>query len=104
MIILFIYDDLKKECVGKCKEHLLDIYGWSGSIAVISAYALTSFDHDNLLLIDVLNLYGSLAIGTLCYKAKVWQATILEIAWFIVGTYSMIKNMMDDEEHSSVSC
>ena len=101
MTILFIYNDVKKECGDKCRQHLLDLYGWSGAVSVITAYALTSFDHENLLLIDVLNLYGSLAIGTLCYKAQVWQAAILEIAWFFVGSYSMIKNIIDDDDLSS---
>jgi len=98
MIFLFIYNDLKKECGDKCTEHLIDVYGWSGSISVITAYALTSMDSDNLLLIDVLNLYGSLAIGILCYRAKVWQAASLEVAWFCVGTFSMIKNIISEEE------
>ena len=96
--------ELRSECTEACRNHIINIYGWSGSISVISAYGLTSFDSDKLVLIDCLNLYGSLSIGIMCYRAKVWQATILEIAWFIVGSYSMIQNMIDDEEHSSVSC
>ena len=59
---------------------------------------------DELLVIDILNLYGSLAIGYVCFRAKVWQAASLEVAWFCVGTYSMIKNItLDDSSNSSNS-
>jgi hypothetical protein len=98
MYFFIPYIAIKKEI----KETLFTIYGWSGSISVITAYGLTSFESEEYLLIDILNLYGSLAIGILCYKAKVWQATILEIAWFGVGTYSLIKNIIDDE--GSTNC
>lgn len=97
MYFFIPYIAIKKEI----KETLFTIYGWSGSISVITAYGLTSFESEEYLLIDILNLYGSLAIGILCYKAKVWQATILEIAWFGVGTYSLIKNIIDDEDSTN---
>ena len=98
----FIYKDLKEEVKDGCKKRCVDLYGWSGSISVITAYGLTTFGSDKHLLIDILNLYGSLSIGIMCYKAKVWQATLLEVAWFGVGTYSIIKNIVTDE--SEVSC
>ncbi len=84
------------------KTKLLELYGWSGSISVIVAYSLITIDSENYLLIDILNLYGSLAIGIMCYRASVWQATILEIAWFLVGTYSLIKNII--EEKNTTNC
>ena len=97
MYFFIPYIAIKKEI----KETLFTIYGWSGSISVITAYGLTSLESEEYLLIDILNLYGSLAIGIMCYKAKVWQATILEIAWFGVGTYSLIKNIIDDEDSTN---
>ena len=96
MYFFIPYIEIKKEI----KETLFTIYGWSGSISVITAYGLTSFESEEYLWIDILNLYGSLAIGLLCYRAKVWQATTLEIAWFGVGTYSLLKNIIE-EEHST---
>ena len=94
----FIYRTLKDEIKDECKKKSIDIYGWSGSISVITAYGLTTFGSDKYLLIDILNLYGSLAIGIMCYRAKVWQATLLEVAWFGVGTYSIIKNAISDKD------
>ena len=97
----FIYRTLKDEIKDECKKKSIDIYGWSGSISVITAYGLTTFGSDKDLLIDILNLYGSLAIGIMCYRAKVWQATLLEVAWFGVGTYSIIKNAISDKDELS---
>jgi hypothetical protein len=98
----FIYKVLKDEVIDGCKKKSFELYGWSGSISVITAYGLTTFGSDKHLLIDILNLYGSLSIGIMCYKAKVWQATLLEVAWFGVGTYSIIKNIVSDE--SELGC
>ena len=94
---MFSLYNISDEIKQNCKKILIETYGWTGSLSVISAYTLTSFESDELILIDILNLYGSLAIGFLCYRARVWQATLLEIAWFGVGTYSLIKNIMDDD-------
>ena len=92
-----LYNNISDEIKQNCKEFVIELYGWSGSLSVITAYALTTFDSDEILLIDILNLYGSLSIGIMCYRARVWQATLLEIAWFGVGTYSLIKNIIDDD-------
>ena len=80
------------ECSDSIKKNMVDVYGWTGSLSVITAYALTTFKIDQLLLIDILNLYGSLAIGYICYRGKVWQAVVCEIIWFGVGSYSIIKH------------
>ena len=80
------------ECSDSIKKNMVDVYGWTGSISVITAYSLTTFKIDQLLLIDILNLYGSLAIGYICYRGKVWQAVVCEIIWFGVGSYSIIKH------------
>ncbi len=89
--MMFIpYKSFKQEC----KKNIIEIYGWTGSISVITAYTLTTIENENLLLIDILNLYGSMAIGYMCFRAKVWQATLLEVAWFSVGVYSMIDNII----------
>ena len=92
---------LRDEVIDECKKKSIELYGWSGSISVITAYGLTTFNSDKYLLIDILNLYGSFAIGFMCYRARVWQATLLEVAWFGVGTYSIIKNIMTDENELS---
>jgi hypothetical protein len=78
------------------KSHAWDIYGWSGSLCVLTAYTVTSLEIEEwresyaVDLLDLLNLYGSLAIGSLCYRAKIWPAFSLEVAWFGIAGYSLL--------------
>ena len=75
------------------KSHAWDLYGWSGSLCVLTAYTVTSLEieewHESYA-VDLLNLYGSLAIGSLCYRAKIWSALSLEVAWFGIASYSLL--------------
>ena len=93
-----------RNCFNECKEtiysKLIDIYGYSGSISVILAYGLKD---EQLILIDILNLYGSLAIGYICFRSKVWPPVIVEVCWFGIGCYSLIQNILY-EETTSTSC
>ena len=72
------------------KEKLINIYGWTGSISIIVAYALNTLSNDeinndniNNLIIDLLNIYGSISIGIICYRQKAFQPVLLEVLWFI---------------------
>ena len=78
-----------KECIQK---YGIDIYGWSGSVSVLVAYTMITLESEKDILIDCLNLYGSSAIGYVCYKNKVWQAFTLEVAWFGMALYSLINH------------
>jgi hypothetical protein len=87
----------------KIKDTCINIYGWSGSLSVITAYGLTTFENDNVICIDILNLYGSVSIGYICFRKQVWQATILEIAWFCIGLYSLIEHILEAHPEGSLS-
>ena len=93
MFMLISYKTYKEQC----KKKLIELYGWTGSVAIITAYGLTSIEYDKKIGIDILNLYGSLSIGIMCYRGKVWQGTLLEVAWFGIGFYSFINNLISDE-------
>ena len=75
-------------------ENLLDIIGWTGSLGILSAYILliSKVDIDPIAL-DVLNIYGSGAVGYICYLKKAWQPLFLNISWFIVGGISIITKL-----------
>ena len=79
------------------KEKIININGWLGSLSVLLAYSLLSIESEEKLLMDSLNLYGSLTLGTICYQQKAYQPLFLEVCWFGVTIYSFIKNIMDDE-------
>jgi hypothetical protein len=87
------------ECKENIQKNIVDIYGWSGSVSVITAYALTTLKIDQLLLIDILNLYGSLAIGYICYRKQVWQALVCEITWFGIGSYSITHRVLSGDNN-----
>ena len=87
---------IKEVCLSM-KDYIVDIYGWSGTVAVTLAYALTSFDVDQDIFIDILNIYGSISIGYVTYAAKVWQALACEVIWFGIGSYSLINNLLGEE-------
>lgn len=95
MLYLLPIYEVKEDIKKNCKETFIHIYGWTGTITVVLAYGLTSFDSEEYLLIDILNLYGSLSIGYTCYRSRVWQALVCEIIWFSIGIYSLINNISD---------
>lgn len=84
-----------------CKYRMIDIYGWTGSTAIIVAYSMNVLINDNnnnkqlhnRLLMDILNIYGSSSIGIICYLKKAHQAVFLELLWFIASVYSLINNI-----------
>jgi hypothetical protein len=73
------------------KKNLPDIIGWSGSVSVLSAYILliSKIEIDPIAL-DLLNIYGSGAVGYICYLKKAWQPLFLNVSWFIAGGVSMV--------------
>ena len=79
------------------KEKIINIYGWTGSITIIIAYILglncNSNENNNYynILVNSLNIYGSLSIGFICYRQRIYQALILEVIWFIVSVYSLVE-------------
>ena len=103
MMNLYQIVKLKEEIKLNIKDICINLYGWSGSVSVIIAYGLTTFENDNVLCIDVLNLYGSMAIGYICFSKKVWQAAILEVAWFCIGFYSLIEHILEEYQEGSLS-
>ena len=79
-----------RECL---KKHGPDAYGWSGSLAVLTAYAFTTLEkYEEGPAIPLLNMYGSFSIGYVCYRSKVWQALSLEVAWFFIASYSLVND------------
>ena len=47
---------VKREIIENCKEKIIDIYGWSGSVLIILAYAMTTMESTKKITIDVFNL------------------------------------------------
>ena len=87
--------ELKESIKQGCKEKCIELYGWSGSIAVVIGYIMSSTGSDKKITIDCLNIVGSSAVGYVSYRGKVWQGAILEGVWCAISVYSLINNLTD---------
>jgi len=99
---IYQFTQIKDKIKVNIKDKCINLYGWSGSISVIIAYGLTTFENDNLVCIDLLNIYGSISIGYICFRKKVWQVAILEVAWFCICFFSLIEHILEDYQLGSL--
>ena len=71
-----------------------DIFGITGSMSLLTAYGISTNQLcDNLLIIDLLNLYGSAGVGYNCYCKKAIPPLILELSWFSIAGLSLLKHL-----------
>ena len=73
--------------------YLIDIFGWLGSVAVISAYGLISASKVNgrSKIYQVLNLFGSLclAVNTAYYHA--FPSTVVNLVWLAIAAFTIFR-------------
>lgn len=69
------------------------IFGWYGTAAILSAYALSSHGHlEKGTLYQLLNLTGALGVGLVCWYRRTWQPFWLEAAWALVAVSALISS------------
>jgi len=72
---------------------LIDIIGWIGSVEVIAAYALNSYQKikSDSFWFQFLNLTGAvfLIINTLYYHS--YPSTFINVVWVIIAAVALIK-------------
>jgi hypothetical protein len=78
---------------------LIDIIGWAGSIMVIAAYGLNSYQKiksDSFAFLS-LNLVGGicLILYTVCYEA--YANTFINVVWVIIAIPAIIKRISKKE-------
>jgi hypothetical protein len=83
------------DCRELWKKYGPDAFGWSGSLAVLIAYGITTYQEEESeetykRALALTNMYGSSAIGYVCYRGKVWSACMLEAAWFTIALTSLL--------------
>jgi hypothetical protein len=71
----------------------IDIVGWIGSAAVVSAYALISLDKVNSRsrVYQVLNLVGSLGLVVNTYYYRAYPSTFVNIVWLVIAALALIR-------------
>lgn len=74
------------------KKIIIESFGWIGTIAIVGAYALSSFGvlSTHALLYQVLNIFGSVGIVSVSLYKRVYQTAALNGIWMIVGIIAVI--------------
>ena len=70
------------------KPHILiEIFGWYGAVAIVTAYALISYEIllPESLLYQMLNLSGSAGILLSAYVKKDYQPAFLNVVWIMIA-------------------
>ena len=71
-----------------------EVAGWYGTIAILAAYALSSFGalHTDDRSCQLLNLTGALGIAWVCWHKRTWQAFWLEAAWAGIAVVALARS------------
>ncbi len=69
------------------KNKIVEILGWYGTIAIIFAYALTSFSllAPTNIWYQILNGTGAIGIVVVSFHKKAYQPGVLNIIWAIIA-------------------
>ncbi len=68
-----------------------EIVGWSGMLALLSAYGANSFDAmEKGALYQGLNLTGALGVAVVCFYRRTWQAFVLEAVWAAIALTALL--------------
>lgn len=72
---------------------LAEIAGWYGTLAILSAYALSSFGilQSRDTLYQLLNLTGALGVAWVCWRKRTWQAFWLEAVWATIAVVTLAR-------------
>lgn len=75
------------------KRTFLEIVGWYGTLAIIAAYALSSFSI--LVPTDVwyqlLNGTGALGVMVISFRKKAYQPGVLNVVWFVIAVVALVR-------------
>lgn len=72
-----------------------EAFGWYGTIAILSAYALLSFGFiPTGLIYQVLNGTGALGIVYISFKKKNYQPGVLNIAWAVIAAIAIVQILL----------
>ncbi|MDQ7814593.1 MAG: hypothetical protein RDU25_02215 [Patescibacteria group bacterium] len=71
----------------------IEIFGWYGTIAIVSAYALVSFSllEATSLWYQLLNMTGALGIVAVSFSKKNYQPGVLNIIWTVIALVAIAK-------------
>ena len=75
------------------KGRAIELIGWYGTVAIVGAYALTSFGilASSNMWYQLLNFTGALGIVLVSLYKKAYQPGVLNIIWTIIALVAMVK-------------
>lgn len=70
-----------------------EIIGWYGTVAIVGAYGLSSFNiiSSQSFLYQLFNVTGAIGIVIISLRKKTYQPAVLNIIWTIIGLIALIK-------------
>lgn len=73
-----------------------EIVGWYGTVAILGAYALSSFNiiSPQTFLYQILNVTGAVAIIVISLRKKTYQPAVLNIIWAAIGLVVLLKILL----------
>lgn len=77
-------------------DKLLEVVGWYGTVAIVGAYALTSFNvvSTQTFLYQTLNVTGAIGIVVISLKKKTYQPAVLNMVWVVIGLAALLKILL----------
>lgn len=71
---------------------IIIIFGWLGTLSIISAYALVSFSliNSSSFAYQLLNLFGALGIVLSSYMKNNMQPVILNVFWALIALIAIL--------------
>ena len=75
------------------KNKLAEAYGWLGSLLILSAYALLSFNviDGNSPIYHIIFLVGSSGLGLIAYRHRAYQSFVVNIFFCILAITALIR-------------
>lgn len=72
---------------------LVEVVGWIGSLAILTAYALNSYQkiRSDSTLFLLLNLAGGLLLMAYTYYKDAFANTFLNLVWVVVAVIALVK-------------
>ena len=73
-----------------------EIVGWYGTIAIVLAYALLSFNVivSDSLMYHLLNATGAVGVMYISFKKKAYQPGVLNMVWTAIAIVAIIKILL----------
>lgn len=74
------------------KQLIAEIIGWYGTLAVLSAYVLVTFNiiQSSGLIFQLLNLTGAIGIIVIATYKKVKQTILLNVFWGVIALIAIV--------------